>query len=178
MSAPWTTPAARVPALIGERVTLRAVRVDDVGDVVDISVYDGVPADDHASALAMLRRIEADAARGETAHWGICLTGSDTVIGTIGFYRGFEGGVGEVGYVLRTPFRGRGVMREALALVVAYGFEQLGLSAIQAHTDASNAPSVRLLERLGFEPLHAADARLTFELRPGMQPQPTPTDAA
>ena len=168
---PVTAHAARVPTLIGEQVTLRAVRADDVSDIIDISFYDGVPADDEASALAQLRRIEADATRGETAHWGICLTGSDTVIGTIGFYRGFAGNVGEVGYVLREPFRRRGLMRAALSLVVAFGFEQLGLAAIRARTDARNVPSIRLLERLGFEPLVSGEAWLTFELRAGHRPQ-------
>lgn len=173
-----TVRATLVPTLIGEHVSLRAVRADDVSDIIDISFYDGVPANDEASALAQLRRIEADAARGETTHWGICLTGSDTVIGTIGFYRGFAGDVGEVGYVLRGPFRRRGVMRAALTLVVGYGFEQLGLTAIRARTDAHNLASIRLLERLGFKPLTSSDARLTFELRTGHSPPGRAIDAA
>jgi ribosomal-protein-alanine N-acetyltransferase len=130
-------------------------------------VYDGVAAADATEALAMLRRIEADAARGDTVHWGICEAGSDTVVGTIGFYRGFAGDAGEVGYVLRPPFRRRGLMREALALVVAFGFERLGLTTIVARTAADNAASVGLLGRLGFEPQPSDEALLTFVLRSG-----------
>jgi [ribosomal protein S5]-alanine N-acetyltransferase len=114
------------PTLTGERVTLRAMCPDDADDVLDISVYDGVHAVSVAEARSMLTRIDADAARGDTVHWGICQAGSDTVVGTIGFYRGFADAQGEVGYVLRAPFRRRGLMREALALVVAFGFERLG----------------------------------------------------
>lgn len=143
-------------------VTLRALRDGDVPDIVDISVYDGVPADGEASALAMLRRIEADATRGDTVHWGVCVAGTDTVIGTIGFYRGLGGGVGEVGYVLREPFRGRGLMREALALVVGYGFERIGLSTITAHTAADNGASIALLRRAGFEETTSAGALSSF----------------
>jgi ribosomal-protein-alanine N-acetyltransferase len=154
----------RAPTLVGERVVLRAVRPEDVADIVDISVYDGVTAANEAEALAMLRRIEADAARGETVHWGICLAGSDVVVGTIGFYRGFAGGTGEVGYVMRSPFRRRGLMREALALVVDYGLGSLGLATIQARTAADNAASIGLLERLGFAPRPSDDAFLTFAL--------------
>jgi len=159
------THPATAPTLVGERVVLRAVRPRDVADIVDISVYDGVSASSEAEALAMLRRIEADADRGETVHWGVCQVGSDTVVGTVGFYRGFADGTGEVGYVLRAPFRRRGLMREALALVVAHGFERLGLATVKARTAADNAASIGLLKHLGFEPHAADDDYLTFMLR-------------
>ncbi len=153
------------PTLTGDHVTLRAVRPEDVDAIVDISVYDGVAAADAADALAMLRRIEADAARGDTVHWGICQSGSDAVIGTIGFYRGFADATGEVGYVLRAPFRRRGLMREALALVVAFGFGRLGLTTIVARTAVDNAASIGLLGRLGFETQPPDGRLLTFALR-------------
>ena len=156
----------RAPTLVGDRVVLRAVRPEDVADTVDISVYDGVVATNEAEALALLRRIEADAARGETVHWGICLAGSDVVVGTIGFYRGFAGGTGEVGYVMRSPFRRRGLMREALALVVDYGLGALGLATVMARTAADNVASIGLLERLGFASRSSDDAFLTFALGP------------
>jgi ribosomal-protein-alanine N-acetyltransferase len=154
--------------LSGRRVVLRAVRPDDVPDIVDISVYDGVTAADEGEALAMLRRIEGDAERGETVHWGVCVAGRDTVVGTIGFYRGFRGGTGEVGYVMRAPFRRRGLMREALALVVAHGFGPLGLATVMARTAPDNAASIGLLGRLGFAPQPSDAAFLTFALRPGL----------
>ena len=153
------------PTLTGERVTLRAMCPDDADDVLDISVYDGVHAVSVAEARSMLTRIDADAARGDTVHWGICQAGSDTVVGTIGFYRGFADAQGEVGYVLRAPFRRRGLMREALALVVAFGFGRLELATIVARTAADNAASIGLLGRLGFEPQPSDEALLTFVLR-------------
>lgn len=39
--------------------------------------------------------------------------------GTSGFYRGFSNGTGEIGYVLREPFPGRGIMTDAVRLVIA-----------------------------------------------------------
>jgi ribosomal-protein-alanine N-acetyltransferase len=157
---------ARAPTLSGRRVVLRAVRPDDVPDIVDISAYDGATAADEGEALAMLRRIEADAERGETVHWGICLAGGDTVVGTIGFYRGFRAGTGEVGYVMRSPFRRRGLMREALALAVAHGFGPLGLATVEARTAPDNTASIGLLGRLGFALQPSDGAFLTFALRP------------
>ena len=155
------------PTLTGDRIALRAIRPADVNDIVDISVYDGVVASCTAEARAMLQRIVADAVRGDTVHWGITRTGSDTVVGTIGFYRGFADGTGEVGYVLRAPFRRQGLMREALGLVVAFGFRRLGLTRIVARTDPANDASIALLGSIGFEPLPSDGVTQEFGLRDG-----------
>jgi [ribosomal protein S5]-alanine N-acetyltransferase len=158
-------PRPPVPELANERVRLRPVLPADAADIVDISFYDGVAAASPADALAMLALIDADQARGASLHWGICLPGDDAVIGTIGYYRGFAGGVGEVGYVLRAPFRGRGIMTAALELVADHGLRRLGLTAVVAHTDAGNAASIALLRRTGFVALPSAGPQLTFERR-------------
>lgn len=64
---------------------LRAIRPADAADIVDICAYDGVTASNVAEARAVLRRIEADAARGDTVHWGVCLAGSGTLVVAYGF---------------------------------------------------------------------------------------------
>ena len=83
-------------------------------------------------------------------HWAIEDATRCALVGTVGFYRGFVDGVGEVGYVLRPAHRRRGFMTEAVALAVAYGFDALGLGAVVAHTDATNRASIAVLERCGF----------------------------
>lgn len=142
------------PTLRSERVLLRQLESRDLGAIVDISFYDGVRATDENEAAAMLRKIEQDCARGESIHWGICLRSADNpgdaVVGTCGFYRGFPDSVGEIGYILREPYRGRGIMRSAIELVVTFGFEQLKLSSIVAFTDPDNAASISVLQRSGF----------------------------
>lgn len=140
----------RPERLVGNGVTLRRVRADDAADVLEISVYDGAWAQDEADVHEHLARIAGDEARDESVHWGIVISSIGPVVGTIGFYRGFPGGRGEVGYVLRPAFRGRGLMREALALVLADGFTRLGLRSVVAFTEPTNAPSVALLRRAGF----------------------------
>ena len=47
--------------------------------------------------------------------------------------------------------RQKGYMTEALKEVIDYGFRKLNLHRIQAMVDASNTPSVRLLDRYGFK---------------------------
>lgn len=56
----------------------------------------------------------------------------------------------EVGYLLGTAFQGQGYMREALAAVLGEAFAALSVRRIEAHIDARNIPSQRLVERLGF----------------------------
>ncbi len=72
------------------------------------------------------------------------------VIGTLGFYRGFENKEGEVGYVIREKYRRQGFLTEALTEVVRFGFEQLELNSISAYTTDYNHASVLALEQFGF----------------------------
>ena len=56
----------------------------------------------------------------------------------------------EVGFELFPGFQGRGIMKETLLEVVAFGFKQLKLKTITALTDPGNQPSIKLLQRAGF----------------------------
>jgi [ribosomal protein S5]-alanine N-acetyltransferase len=164
-------PIAPHPVLADERVALRRVLAGDADTIVEISVYDGVRATSAREARAMLARIDDDQRGGEAIHWGITVVGddgdmSDEVVGTIGYYRGFAGGVGEVGYVLREAYRGGGLMAAALRLVVAFGRERLRLAGVRAFTAADNQASIAVLRRAGFEPVPTSGGTLEFWHRP------------
>jgi [ribosomal protein S5]-alanine N-acetyltransferase len=152
----------RTPTLAGVGVVLRAVRADDVAGTLAITFYDGRPARDEADAAAMLARIHDDVARGDSVHWGICVGGSDRVVGTVGFYRGFSDATGEIGYVLSEAHRGRGIMTRAVVTVVAYGLGPLGLRRIVAKTAPDNLASRAVLCRAGFRLVDAAATGLLF----------------
>ncbi len=149
------------PALRGTRVRLRPLVADDADALVAVMYYDGVPAGSPADARAILARIAGDQARGETIHWGI-EDGEGALVGTIGFYRGFPDGVGEVGYVLLPADRGRGLMTDALGAVVRYAYGDLGLAGVVAHTDADNSASIAVLERCGFHCVASAGPRRSY----------------
>ena len=55
----------------------------------------------------------------------------------------------DLGYAFPPAFRGRGYAYESAAGVLAYARETLGLDRIVAVVSPDNAPSVRLLEKLG-----------------------------
>lgn len=57
----------------------------------------------------------------------------------------------EIGYTLAPAHHGNGYATEAVAALVGYAFGTLGVERIQATADERNAPSIRVVERLGFE---------------------------
>ena len=58
----------------------------------------------------------------------------------------------EIGYTIYDPAnRNKGFMKEALPLVLAYGFDKMGLNRIEAFTSPENNISMNLLLKNGFE---------------------------
>ncbi|MBC7805847.1 MAG: GNAT family N-acetyltransferase [Akkermansiaceae bacterium] len=56
---------------------------------------------------------------------------------------------GEIGWSFHTDFHGKGYATEAARALLAYGFSFLGLHRITTFCDVRNAPSIRLMERIG-----------------------------
>jgi ribosomal-protein-alanine N-acetyltransferase len=57
---------------------------------------------------------------------------------------------GQLGYYAFLPHAGSGLMREALALVIARAFRELGLHRLEANIQPDNRRSIALVEALGF----------------------------
>ncbi len=60
------------------------------------------------------------------------------------------GGWAEVGYVLSPWARGRGLMTRALRLMVAWGFDDLGLAGVRWEARVGNEASRQVAEKCGF----------------------------
>ncbi len=71
--------------------------------------------------------------------------------------------VHNLGYVFHPGYSGKGYATEGCLAVMAYLFEDVGISAILTGTRPENTPSVRLLERLGIPPIGNGEYRLTKE---------------
>jgi RimJ/RimL family protein N-acetyltransferase len=61
---------------------------------------------------------------------------------------------GEIGWCLSPAHQGQGYVTEGAAELVRIGFEELGLRRLSAAAFADNAPSLRIMERLGMRPEH------------------------
>ncbi len=83
--------------------------------------------------------------------WAIELKAQPGLIGTCGFFNwDRETKHCLAGYEMSRHHVGKGLMREALAEVFAWGWHHMELDQIEAHIHPENAPSRALIERLGF----------------------------
>jgi RimJ/RimL family protein N-acetyltransferase len=71
----------------------------------------------------------------------------------------------EVGFTFARASQGRGYATEAMACLLHYLFETLGICHIAAITDSLNRPAAALLQRLGFR--YHETQEVTFKGRPG-----------
>ncbi len=148
------------PTLTTERLVLREIRPEDAPfwlrhfsapDVVELTSYDA-PADLKAAEAEIERYCTSLRREGTGIRWGITFRGSDDLVGTLGYYRWVadRDRRAEMGYDLLPEHRGKGLMTEAMRVVLAYGFKTMTLNRVEAIVDSRNGPSMRLLERLGF----------------------------
>jgi RimJ/RimL family protein N-acetyltransferase len=61
-----------------------------------------------------------------------------------------DGGAGDLGYVTHPAFRGRGVMTEAVSLVVGHALDTLGWQHVRWEAHAGNWGSAKAVWRTGF----------------------------
>lgn len=69
---------------------------------------------------------------------------------TLGNIRHGVAQTGQIGYWIGHQYAGRGLMLEALGLLVGHAFETLRLHRVEAACIPSNQRSIRLLEKAGF----------------------------
>ncbi len=77
---------------------------------------------------------------------------TDSIIGRCGLHNwNTEHSRSEVGYVMEdVNFQNKGLMTEALKLIIAHGFNVLNLNRIEALVGIENFPSRRLMEKFNF----------------------------
>ncbi len=87
---------------------------------------------------------------GASCRWAL-VDASDGLIGTCGFSNwSLPHSHAELVYDLSPSFWGRGLMRAAVQQVLSWAFHTAGFNRVHAFVMTSNAPSIRLLEKLGF----------------------------
>ncbi|MCW4682266.1 GNAT family N-acetyltransferase [Bacillus pumilus] len=83
--------------------------------------------------------------------WGISLKDDPAIIGSCGFFHLEKQHCRtEIGYELHHDHWRKGIMSEAIAAVLKYGFIEMNLNRIEALIDPDNLTSVKLLEQFNF----------------------------
>jgi ribosomal-protein-alanine N-acetyltransferase len=145
------------PTLLTERLVLREIVPDDAADLFAFRSdpieqrYNDPPLRTLDEAHDLIRRLDRERSEYGAVHWGVTLVGDDRVVGLLGYNEiVVEHRRASLGYDLARRLWGQGLATEALTAVLDHGFDALGLNRVEAHTDAANASSIRLLQRLGF----------------------------
>jgi [ribosomal protein S5]-alanine N-acetyltransferase len=150
---------AAFPTLETNRLILREVVEADAAallaihsDAEHMRWYDTWPITDLeiAKVLVMMFAALRDQPK-PGVRWAIELKAQPGLVGTCGFFNwDRETKHCLAGYEMSRHHVGKGLMREALAEVFAWGWEHMELNRIEAHIHPENAPSRALIERLGF----------------------------
>ncbi|KFE97009.1 GNAT family N-acetyltransferase [Chryseobacterium luteum] len=158
-------PTDNFPHVTGNRVSLLQIAETDIEDLIGISFYDAVRAENVQQAWEMQAKINQDYLDGNSIHWGIADNQTHKIVGTCGYYRGLDKGEGELGCVLLPQYYGKGYMTDGMSLAIHFGLQTLGLKRIWAATDQHNGPAIKLLERLNFvKTASLCDGEIEFEL--------------
>lgn len=160
MNAPTdTTDLSAFPVLRTERLWLREIVVADApalfeihGDPALMRWFGSDPLGDLAAAQRLVLAFAAwrDLVNPGT-RWGIERRDRPGLLGSIGLFSwNRQWRKCSVGYELAHEAQGQGLMHEALKAVLPWGFEHMALNRIEALIHPDNAPSIRVVRRLGF----------------------------
>jgi ribosomal-protein-alanine N-acetyltransferase len=137
------------------RVTIRPVRVEDGPELIAANLASMAlhepwvsPCRDEMSFMGYVARCDGDRSIGFVARDA----DSGRIAGIVNLseiVRGFFQSA-YMGYYGMAGLNGRGLMGEAVRLVVTHAFRELGLHRVEANIQPGNEPSRALVKRLGF----------------------------
>jgi len=145
---------------------LRRLRSSDLNafqayrNIPGLNRYQGWSPMSEPDALAFLTEMETSAffQPGKWIQLGIAETHTDLLLGDIGLHLSDDSQTGEVGFTLAPSAQGRGLATAAVREAIQLIFTATPISQILGITDARNTPSIRLLERLGFDCMETRNA--------------------
>lgn len=149
----------KFPELWTDRLVLREIVPSDADaifrifgnpEVMGLSGSDPLPDINAAKALigyfASGRALPSPDIR-----WGIQLEDNSELIGTCGFFAWNPGWRKcMLGYELDVAWQRKGLMSEALAMILNWGFFEMSLHKVEAQVHPNNFPSIKILNSFGF----------------------------
>jgi len=134
--------------------------------IPDLGRYQGwLPMSDAAALDFLAEMGQAPLfAAGQWVQLGIADLPSDCLVGDIGLYLSEDGNSGEVGFTLQPSAQGQGLASRAVREALQLFFSTTTVARVLGITDERNLPSIRLLDRLGFE--HIETRHVVFRGEP------------
>ena len=151
-------PQHTFPTLETERLILRQLAATDaqdsflfMSDEENIRYYDPAPMTQLEQAEKSIERHRRRFAEQAALRWGIALKEENRVIGNCGYSWDVDSQLAVLSYILSKHYWNKGIMTEALAGIIQFGFEHIHLHRIEAQVAYPNLASARVLEKLGFQ---------------------------
>lgn len=148
------------PTLDTERLRLREIVMDDApdlltmhGDAQAMKWFGIDPMTELAEAQALVDTfVEGRTHANPSTRWGIQFKNRQSLVGNIGLFKWNRDWKScSLGFALAPAGWGQGLMHEALAAILAWGFAQMQLNRVEATVHPDNQACLKLLKRLGFE---------------------------
>ena len=145
-----------------DRLLLRMPRPRD-GEKINAAIRDSAaelarwmpwadPTPDVANSEQWCRRAAGRFLTREALDFSIYLKGSETCLGSCGMPRiDWRIPKVEIGYWLRTPYCGKGLMTEAVVAVTAFALQTLNVPRVEIRCDERNQRSRRVAQRAGYQ---------------------------
>lgn len=153
------------PILTTERLTLRQLVADDEQAVftlrsdTEVNKYldrkKAVTLDD---ARQFIHTVNENIDKNAAIYWAITFNGKNELLGAICLFSfSDENDQCEIGYELLTNFQGQGIMQEAVAEVIDFAFNTIGVQKLEAFFHRDNQRSIKLLEKCSFRDSNEPD---------------------
>ncbi|MDQ0640963.1 ribosomal-protein-alanine N-acetyltransferase [Pedobacter sp. W3I1] len=147
------------PILETDRLILRRLSLEDAPVIyqlrsdVEVAALTGKAPFLHIDeAIAYINKINNLINKDESIYWVASYKGDTAMIGAACLWDfDIQKETVEIGYELLPEFQGKGIMVEIVTCILRYAFEVMGVKTIVAFPSSDNPPSVKLLEKLGFQ---------------------------
>jgi [ribosomal protein S5]-alanine N-acetyltransferase len=144
--------------LESDRLLLRQITAADVNEMyamrsnAEVMKYIPRPlATSHEEALEHIKLLQTNLEKNDSINWAITIKGTPKLIGLIGHFRiRWENFRSEIGYMLLPEHHGKGIITEAIALGIQYGFNEMNMHSLEGIIAPENIASARVLEKNGF----------------------------
>lgn len=147
------------PELHSKRLRLRAIQEEDtaayfavradprVNEFLDAQIFTEITQSED-----IIKKIKTGLEENTAISWAICLQEDPTLIGLIGFWRIIpEHHRAEIGYSLHPDNWNKGILYEAIGLILNYGFGTMKIHSVEANVNPDNIASKKVLEKHGFQ---------------------------
>jgi [ribosomal protein S5]-alanine N-acetyltransferase len=146
------------PVIETNRLMLREIKDEDIemlfslrSDPEVMKYVDKPLAKTQEDVMPLFSQMREDVKNNKGISWIIALKENHEMIGHIGFWRiDKENHRGEIGYMLRKKYFGKGLATEAIKAVVLHGFNNIKFHSVEANINPDNIASQKVLEKTGF----------------------------